>query len=98
MMGLNIYISKTVMGACLSYAKPVVKLNGKIVRQWEFKNIKTYKDAFAFLDITISDTAQVTVFNNKKYTQVFAYDRFQITESMRVGSKLVVIKKLYGKR
>jgi hypothetical protein len=86
------------MGACLSYAKPIVKLNGKIVRNWQFKKIKNYKDAFAFVDITIGDNAQVTVLSNKKYTQVFAYERFQIAESIRVGNKLVTIKRLYGKR
>lgn len=86
------------MGACLSYNKPVIKLNGKIVRKLEFRKIKSYKDAFAFVDMIVDSNAQVTVLNNKKYMQVFAYDRFQIVESIRVGNKLVTIKKLYGKR
>ena len=96
--GLNVEVVERIMGACLSYNKPIVKLNGKIVRKWEFKNIKSYKDAFAFVDMIVESNAQVTVLNNKKYSQVFAYDRFQIVDSIRVGNKLVTIKKLYGKR
>ena len=86
------------MGICLSYAKPIIKINGKVIRNYEFKKIKTYEDALSLVDINVDNTTPITIYINKKYEKVYAYQPFQIVESIRVGPKLVIIKRLYGKK
>ena len=50
------------------------------------------------VDIVVDNTTPITIYINKKYEKVYAYQPFQIVESIRVGSKLVLIKRLYGKK
>ena len=87
-----------VMGNLFSSNPPMLRINGRLVRSKEFATIETYKDVLRIAGIIVPDDAQLVTIDNVKHTHVFAYEKFQIVDGLRIGDKSVFIQKMYGRR